>query len=148
MSVKREVLVLSALLCVSFSPPSLAQEVYKCSGRGSVLYTEKPCSKRVVNTDQAHPPAKRTHKGLDVRRSEENGVMAQALQRRPGEGAEEFETRRRRARLLQEDRAECARLDTRMPVEEASSINPDKQEVLKAEAALGESRKRFRELRC
>jgi hypothetical protein len=113
-----------------------------------VLYTEKPCSGRVVNTDQAQVPAKRNPKGVDLRRSEENRVMAQALRRKPDESAEQFETRRRRARLLQEDRAECARLDTRMPVEEASIINPDKQEVLRAEAALGESRKRFRELRC
>jgi hypothetical protein len=36
----------------------------------------------------------------------------------------------------------------RMPVEEASLKNPDKEEVLKAEAALKESRKRFSDLRC
>jgi hypothetical protein len=35
-----------------------------------------------------------------------------------------------------------------MPVEQASMKNPDKDEVLKAETALGESRKRFGELRC
>ena len=49
---------------------------------------------------------------------------------------------------MPEDRAECARLDTRMPVEKESMNNPDKEEVLKAEAALEKSKKRFSELRC
>lgn len=40
------------------------------------------------------------------------------------------------------------KLDKRMPVEEVSMNNPDKAEVLKAEAALEKSRKRFGELRC
>jgi hypothetical protein len=141
--VKRNILVLSVLICIGFSSPSIAQEVYKCGSRRSVLYTEKPCSGRIVNTAPAAVPVK-----PNLRRSEENRVMAQSMRRRAGESAEQFETRRRRARLLQEDRAECARLDTRMPVEDASRNNPDKEEVVKAETALEESRKRFRELRC
>ena len=64
--------------------------------------------------------------------------MARAMHARPGESAEEFKTRRHRARLLATDRDECARLDKRMPVEQASLNNPDRLEVLKAEAALGE----------
>lgn len=145
---KRNILVLSAIFCIGLSSPSISQEVYKCGSGSSVLYTEKPCYGRVVNTDQAAVPAKPNPKRLDLRRSEENRVMAQSMRRRADESAEQFETRRRRARLLQEDRAECGRLDTRIPVEEASLNNPDKDEVAKAEAALGESRKRFRELRC
>jgi hypothetical protein len=147
-AVKRNILVLSAILCIGFSSPSIAQEVYKCGSGRSVLYTEKPCAGRVVNTDPAAAPAKPSPKRSDLRRSEENRVMARSMRRRAGESAQQFEMRRRRARLLQEDRAECARLDTRIPVEEASLNNPDQEEVARAEAALGDSRKRFRELRC
>jgi hypothetical protein len=49
---------------------------------------------------------------------------------------------------MPEDRAECARIDTRMPVEAASLTNPDPAEVAKAEAALAASKKRFAALRC
>lgn len=148
MPFKPNLWVLSALFCISASSPASAQQVYKCGSRASVTYTEKPCSKRTVNTEQAQVPVKPNPKEVDVRRMEQNRVMARAMRPRAGESAEQFETRRRRARLMQEDRAECARLDTRMPVEEARMINPDKTEVLKAEASLGESRKRFGELRC
>jgi hypothetical protein len=146
--VNSNILVLSVLFCIGFASPSIAQEVYKCGSRSSVLYTEKPCYGRIVKTDPAAVPVKPNPKGVDLRRSEENRALAQSMRPRAGESAEQFETRRRRARLLQEDRAECGRLDTRMPVEEASLNNPDKAEVAKAETALGESRKRFRELRC
>jgi hypothetical protein len=50
--------------------------------------------------------------------------------------------------MLEPERDECARLDLRMPVEQASMKNPDAAEVAKAEAALAQSRKRFAELRC
>lgn len=139
---------LSALLCTSVSAPVSAQQVYKCGARGSVTYTEKACSGRIVNTDQAAVPVKRNPKDVDVRRMEQHRAMARAMRPRAGESAEQFETRRRRTRLLPQDRAECERLDTRMPVEQESMNNPDREEVLKAEAALGASRKRFSELRC
>ena len=139
---------LGALLCTSVSAPVSAQQVYKCGARGSVIYTEKACSGRIVSTDQAAVPVKPNPKEVDVRRMEQNRAMARATRPRAGESAEQFETRRRRTRLLPQDRAECARLDTRMPVEKESMNNPDPAEVLKAEAALGASRTRFGELRC
>ena len=142
------VVVLSALSCTGAWLPASAQTVYKCGSGGSVTYTEKPCSRRTVNTDQAPVPAKPNPKETDVRRIEQNRVLAKSMRPREGESAEQFETRRRRARLLASDRDECARLDTRMPVEEESMKNPDKAEVLKAEEALGTSRKRFAELKC
>ena len=148
MPFKPNLLVLSALLCISASSPATAQTVYKCGSARSVTYTEKPCSRRIVNTDQAQAPVKPNPKEVDVRRIEENRAMAQAMHPRAGESAGQFETRRRRARLMPEDRAECARLDTRMPVVKESMNNPDKEEVLKAEAALEKSKKRFSELRC
>jgi len=74
--------------------------------------------------------------------------LARSLRQRPGESAEQFETRRRRARMMETDRDECARIDVRMPVEQEQMKNPDGEEVLKAEAALAKSRKRYAELGC
>jgi hypothetical protein len=144
MRFKANLLVLGALYCIGASSPASADQIYRCGSSKSVTYTEKPCSARTVNTDPAAIPVK----PVDVRRKEHNRIMARALRRAPGESDEQFETRRRRARLMREDRDECARIDVRMPVEEASLKNPDKEEVLNAEAALKESRKRFSDLRC
>lgn len=140
--------MLGALFCIGAWWPASAQQVYKCWSGGSVVYTQVPCSKRPINTDQAPVPVKPNPKGADLQRLEQHRVMARSLRQRPGESAEQFQTRRRRARLLETDRDECARIDTRIPVEEASLTNPDKEEVLKSEAALAVSRKRQRELGC
>ena len=148
MAMKPNLLMLGALLCMGVGSPASAQQVYKCWSKGSVVYTEKPCSRRAVNTDQAPVPVKPNPKEVDIRRLEQNRVMARSLRPREGETTEQFETRRRRARLLAADRDECARIDVRMPVEEASMNNPDKAEVQKAEAALAASKKRFGELGC
>ena len=139
---------LGALFWISACAPVSAQEVHKCRSRGSVTYSQQPCSGRLVSTEQAQVRVKPNPKHVDIRRIEENRVMARTLRKKPGESAGQFETRRRRARLLAPDRAECARLDKRMPVEEASMNNPDRMEALGAEAALQASRKRFGELRC
>lgn len=148
MRMKSGLWVLSALWCIGAASPVGAQQVYKCWSRGTVLYSQQPCSKRPVKTDQADLPVPPNKKELDLRRSEQNRALARSMRRRAGESEEQFETRRRRARLMREDRDECARLDTRMPVEAASLHNPDKAEVDKAEAALGASKKRFSELGC
>jgi hypothetical protein len=140
--------VLSVLFCISASSPVSAQQVYKCWSKGSVMYSQQPCSKRIVNTNPAGAPVKANRKDVDLRRTEQNRAVARAMRPTAGESTEDFETRRRRARLLREDRDECARVETRMPVEQASLHNPDKEESAKAEAALGKSRKRFSELGC
>lgn len=144
MRLKANLLVLGALFCFGASSPASAQQVYKCGSGKSVRYTDKPCSARIVSTDPAAIPVK----PVDVRRKEHQRLMARALRRKPGESAQQFETRRRRTRLMPEDSAECARIEVRMPVEEASLKNPDKEEVSKAEAALAASKKRFSDLRC
>ena len=143
-----KLLMVSALLCVGAALPASAQQVYKCWSKGSVVYTERRCSNQVVSTDQAPVAVKPNPKEVDLQRLEQNRVMARSLRPREGETTEQFETRRRRARLLAADRDECARIDVRMPVEEASMNNPDKAEVLKAEAALAASKKRLGELGC
>ena len=141
-------LVLSTLIWIGASAPASGQTVYKCRSGRSVIYSEKPCSRRIVNTDEAPIPVKPNPKEVDVRRLEENRAIARAMRPRPGESAADFKTRRHRARMLTTDREECARLDKRIPVENARMITPNKEEVLNAEAALGESRKRFSDLRC
>jgi hypothetical protein len=138
----------SALACLAAYAPAGAQQVYKCGPRNAPVYTEKPCAGRTISTEQARVPVAQNQKELDLRKLEENRLLAMSLRRRAGESTEEFETRRRRTRLLAQDRAECARLDTRIPVETASLTNPDPGEVQKAELALRDIRKRFGELRC
>jgi hypothetical protein len=139
---------LGALLCIGACLPASAQTVYKCGSRNSVTYSERPCSRWIVNTDPAGVPVKPNPKEVDLQRLEQNRVMARSLRPREGETAEQFETRRRRARLLASDRDECARIDTRIPVEEASMNHSDEAEVKKAEDALAASKKRFGELGC
>ena len=143
-------IVMSALLCAGALPAANAQTpVYQCGSGKSVTYSEKPClGGRVVDTGDAPVPAKPRSKGEDARRAEQNRVMAQSMRKRDGESAEQFETRRRRAMLAETDRNECARLDKRIPVEESGLTNPDKAEVVKAEAALVKSRERFAKLGC
>jgi hypothetical protein len=145
---KPNLLMLIALFSIGAWSPVSAQPVYKCWSRGSVVYSQLPCSKRVVNTDQAPVPAKPNPKEVDIQRLEQNRIMARTLRQTPGESAEQFETRRRRARMLATDRDECARLDTRIPVEQARVKAPDSVEVKKAEAGLADATKRFSELRC
>lgn len=145
MPVKPFLLVLGALVCISAPVSVRAQDVvYKCASRRPAVYTDKPCSKHVVSTDQAAPPVERE----DVRRNQTNRAIARSLRRLPDETAEEFRVRRRRVPLLPQDREECARLDTRIPVEQARMNNPDPAEVSKAQASLSHSTKRFAELHC
>lgn len=136
--------VAAAALCVVVVPAG-AQTVYKCGPRS---YSQMPCSKRIVNTADAPVPAKANPSQTDVRRLEANRAVARSLRRLPGESAQAFHTRQRRARLLETDREECARLDTRIPVEQSRLGNPGADEVREAELALAQSRKRFRQLRC
>lgn len=138
---------LLCLLAIAIAPAS-AQSVHKCVSRDSVTYSAKPCSGRIIITEQADVPVRANPKNVDIHRLEEARVAARALRRKPDESAEQFAVRRRRARLLAADRDECERLDVRMPVEQASMKNPDPAEVTNAEAALKRSQKRFRELRC
>lgn len=144
MLLKSKLLVLGAV--VGLGAPVAAGEhpVYKCGSGRTVTYTEKPCSGRVVNTDDAAVPVK----SPDARRMEQQRVIARSLRQRADETAEQFEVRRRRAALLRHDREECERIEVRMPVEQASLKNPDPDEAAKAEAALETSRERFKQLRC
>ncbi|MDB5870878.1 MAG: hypothetical protein JWQ07_320 [Ramlibacter sp.] len=137
---KRIVWIVGALLFAGTSLPAAAQAVYKCGWRS---YSQQPCApKRVVNTADAPVPAK------SDRRAEENRVLAQSLRRLPGETSAQFATRRHRATLLQEDRLECSRLDTRIPFEKERMKNPNPEEVQQAGADLADATKRFRKLHC
>jgi hypothetical protein len=145
MAVKQSLWMMGAALCLAAGAPAHAQAIYKCGPR---TYSQQPCSKRIVSTDEAPVPVKPNPKEVDVRRIDENRALARSLRRLPGESAEDFQLRRRRARLLQTDRDECERLDARIPVEQARMKSPDPEEVTQAGAALGQSRKRFRQLKC
>jgi hypothetical protein len=141
---------LGGLLCLSAvaTTPASAQAVHKCVLSGTVTYSGKACSRRVIRAKQAPVPVKANPKKVDVHRLEESRIAARSMRRRPDESAKQFAVRRHRARLLATDRDECARLDVRMPVEQARMKTPDPAEIASAELALKQSKKRFGELGC
>ena len=142
------VLTWGGLWCLAALAPAAADTVYKCPSRGEILYSQKPCAGRIISTEQAPVTARSNPKELDLKRLEQARLAARALRRKPDESAEQFAVRRRRTAMLPQDRAECARLDTRMPVEQASMSNPDPREAATAEAHLKMSRTRFAQLHC
>lgn len=129
-----------------------AQPVYRCESKGSILYSHEPClGARIVDTTPTQGLDKssgQSRKGADVQKSEANRAMAEALRPVFGETPEEREKRHRRFKLAPQDRVECANLDARLPAQESAVRNADKSAAAGAEAALFESRKRYRELRC
>jgi hypothetical protein len=127
--------------CMAACSSAAAQAVYRCGFRS---YSYQPCAKRTVNTSEAPVPVTEAN----ARAREQRRLMAQSLRRAPGESAGEFEKRRRWTRLLPADGEECARLDKRMPLEQARMASPDQGEVQDARAALAGARKRSRELHC
>lgn len=132
---------MGVLICLAAAMPAAAQGAYKC---GPASYAQYPCSRRVVNTADAPVPTR----SAEARRQEQRRLLAQSMRPRPGETTAQFETRRRRARLSPEDGAECARLQTRIPLEQARMNDSRPEQVMDAESALESSRKRFAQLRC
>jgi hypothetical protein len=143
--------LLSGLLAVVASSAD-AQNVYKCTPNGRVVYSHEPClGAQVVDTRPTQGLDKssgQSRKGADVQKNEMNKAMAEALQPILGETPAEREKRHRRFKLPPSDRSECATLDAALLAQEAELRKTDKGGVPKAEAALFESRRQFRELRC
>ena len=129
-----------------------AQTVYKCESKGSVVYSHEPCLGAqlvdIAPTQGLDKSSGKSRKGADVQRIEQNKAMADGLRPIFGETPEQREKRHRRFRLAPADNLECGYLDTRLPAQETAVRNADKGAVAKAEAALFESRKRYREMRC
>lgn len=129
------------------SPGAGAQDVYRCAGRTPV-YSQQPCEGRLVDTREAPVPARTNPREQDLRRMEQNRLLAQGLRQHPGETVAQFEVRQRRARMLTADREECERLAKRIPVERARMNSADSEIVENAQAALKLSRQRYGEMRC
>jgi len=142
MSIDPRRVILSLAIGVAAASSVHAQPVFRCGG-ASRMYSDRPCSKRVVDTADARIPVNPVARWMD-----QNQALARAMHPRPGESADEFALRRRRAGLLAADRAECARLDKHIPVEQARTNLPDAAEVSAGQAALKDARKRFKQLRC
>lgn len=137
--------IVTAALCAAAAQASAQMTVYKCGPRS---YSQHPCSSRTVNTADAPVPRKANTREADTRRLDQNRAVAGSSRRLPGETASEFQVRRRRAGLLQTDREECERLDSRIPLEQARMKSPDALEVRSAGDSLDASKKRFAKLRC
>ena len=142
---KKYLCVLGAMSCVAFAPEATAQFAYKCGPRS---YSEMPCAKRAMDLDEAPVPVNPNPRGADLRRAEQNRVLARNLRRAPGESESDFAVRRQRARLMPEDSAECARLDTRLPFEQARIEKAEPQDISTAQASLAQTKKRYGQLRC
>lgn len=109
-----------------------AQAVYRCSAHA---YSQAPCSDRVVRDVDA--PLDR-----DVR---PRAVVAHRL---PGETLAQFNLRKRRSGLTDSDRDECARLDTRIPLEQERIKSGVEEEIVQGQAALDASHRRAKKLGC
>lgn len=148
---RKALLVLGVLGClVVFSVNS--QTVYKCQSKGVVVYSHEPClGAQTVDTTPTQGLDKssgHSRKGADIQRIEQNKAMAEALHPLLGETAAQREVRHRRFKLSPADRSECARIDERLPAQEAAVHKADKAASALAEATLFEIRKRYRELQC
>lgn len=140
------------VLIVLLASTSMAQTVYRCESKGSIVYTHEPClNARTVDTTATQGLDKssgQSRKGADVRKIENNKAMAEAWQPILGETPAQREVRHRRFKLPADEKLECARLDARLPVQEAAVRDAGKAGTANAELALFQTRKRFRELRC
>jgi hypothetical protein len=144
--------LLAAVLMALFASPPMAQTVYKCESKGSVVYTHEPClGAKAVDTTATQGLDKssgQSKKGADVRKIENNKAVAEALRPLFNETPVQREVRHRRFNFPLDQKLECGKLDHQIPVHEASLRNADKAGAAKAELVLFESRRRFRELRC
>lgn len=134
--------VLTIALGLACAWPAAAQPVYKCGRSADPTYSDRPCSHRVVDTNDARVPER------SPTWVEQDRALARSLRRLPGEGDAHFAARRRRVAMSQSDREECERLDTRIPVEQARTTMPDPAEASAGQAALRSARHRFAHLHC
>lgn len=143
---------LLTLLIMLFTCGAMAQTVYKCEYKGTVVYTHEPClGAKTVDTTSTQGLDKssgQSRKGADVRATEQNNAMAEALRPLISETPAQRETRHRRFKLPAGDKLECADLDSRLPAQEDAVRVASKGDAAAAELSLFQSRKRFRELRC
>lgn len=142
--------VLTSLLLTA--PAVGAQTVYKCPSGASVVYSHEPClGAQVVDTTPTQGMDKFTgqsRKGADVQRVEHRKMLAEAVKPITGMDAKQFEKATARQKLEPAARLQCDLLDGRLAREEARAARAGKNDATAAEAALFESRKQYRELRC
>lgn len=136
-------LFVAALICLAAPVPAGAQPVYRCGSAAAPAYSDRACSRRTVNTDDAPVAPAQTPEWTDQRRA-----LARSMHRMRGESDQHFAVRRRRAVLAGPDRAECARLDKRIELEAARSNSADAQEAAQGVAGLQQARGRFARLGC
>lgn len=140
----------AALWCICAT--ASAQTVYRCEHSGSVVYSHEPClGAKAVETTPTQGLDKSSgtsRKGADVRASESNRAMADALRPIFRETPEQREKRHWRMKLLPEEKLECNALDLRLTTQATSIRTVDPGSKAQAEAELLKTRSRFRQLRC
>ena len=145
---------LNASRTVRFSPflPGRATRVQVPIQKVRWRSPMNPClAAQVVDTTPTQGLDKssgKSMKGADVPKERAQQGDGRSFRPLLGESQAEYEKRRRRFKLPPDDRLECSSLDGRMAGQEADVRNADKGAAMRAEAALFDSRKRYRELRC
>lgn len=158
-SMRTAAVAFAAALIVHAMSPALAQKlpppsraVFKCEKDGKVVYTDSPClgAQRVdVQPTRGLNKMSGTERiGADVRQERHDEAMAEALHPIFGETAEQRATRHRRAKLPQEARVQCGKLDGLISTaenEERRAAQASRQEVQKRLFGL---RGQYKELKC
>ncbi|MHB1114850.1 MAG: DUF4124 domain-containing protein [Acidovorax defluvii] len=143
-----------ALLCLlSFSIAAHAQKpVYRCETAGKVSYSDAPCvGAKEIDATPTQGMDKMTgtsRKGADVRRDEHNALMADALKPLTGMSPEQYRVYKHRFKLSPRDKAECARLDTELPVLKRRAATAPPGDKALADVELYKARKQFNDLNC
>ena len=138
---------------LSFNLSAHAQKpVYRCETAGKVSYSDAPCvgAKEIAATPTQgmDKMTGTSRKGADVRRDEQNAVMADALKPLTGMNADQYRVYKHRLKLSPRDKAECARLDTNLPELKQRTATALSSEKALADVELYKARKQFNDLNC
>ncbi len=143
-------IVASSVAAQSLPPPS--RTVYKCEDGKKVHYSDSPClgGKKVdvEPTRGLNRSSGRERVGQDVQREENNELMAAALRPILNETPEQRSTRHKRFKLEPSAKAECARLDVKVPRLEEQERSATSETIAAVQRQLLASRTRFHNLRC
>ena len=134
----------------SLPPPS--RTVYKCEDGKRTYYTDSPClGAKKVDVEPTRGLNKSSGKeltGQDVQREKNNELAANALRPILSETPEQRATRHRRFKLEPQAKAECARLDTRIPRLVDQEKSATREQLPAVQRELLSMRIRFHDLRC
>ena len=152
-------LILVILFILPVANSSLAQKiplpsrtVFKCEGKGKVVYSDSPClgAKRVnIQPTRGLNKGTGTEKiGTDVRQERQNEQMAEAWRPLFAESPVERAKRHHRASLKPESHVQCGRLDQEISAAEQEELRSTKTNLPSVQIHLFRLRQQYRNLHC